>query len=120
MKTTTQEKTGRYIVKHLDELNESRSTCGFRRAIFTDEDSGTLSMSVLRISDSRKHYHLKTSELYYVLDGEGRIELDDDVVPLKPGTAVFIHPGVRHTAKGDVTTLIVGVPPFDKDDMFFD
>lgn len=120
MDTVTQETADRYIVKHVADLDEFRSTCGFRRSILTEEDTGLLSMSVLRIDASRKHYHLKTSEAYYVLEGEGQLELDEDVVPLRPGTVVLIRPGVRHTAKGEVTALILGVPPFDKDDLLFD
>lgn len=120
MATATRENTKRYVVKHLEDLDEFRSTCGFRRSVITDQDTDALSMSVLRISDSTKHYHLKTSEVYYILEGEGQLELNEDVVPLRPGTAVFIEPGVRHSAKGEVTALIVGVPPFDKDDTLFD
>jgi len=117
MATTMTEK---YIVRHLADLGEFRSTCGFRRSIFTPEDSDALSLSVLRINDSTKHYHNLTHEVYYVLEGEGHLELDDEVVPLRPGTAVLVRPGVRHSAKGDVTVLIVGAPPFCSDDIFFD
>ena len=109
-----------YVVRHLEDMNEFRSTCGFRRSIFTDHDGSNVSMSVLRIDDSTKHRHSKTHEIYYVLEGEGALELDDDEVALKPGTAVLVKPGVRHSAKGDVLVLIVGTPPFRDDDMFFD
>jgi mannose-6-phosphate isomerase-like protein (cupin superfamily) len=110
----------KYIVRQVDNLDEARSTCGFRRAIFTEEQGAGFSMSVLRISDSSRHYHLRTWEAYYVLDGEGELELDDETVVLKPGTAVLIRPGVRHTAKGAVTALILGTPPFTNEDMLFD
>ncbi len=110
----------RYLVQTVDSLDEVRSTCGFRRALFTKDDSDRISMSVLRIDDSTKHYHLATHEIYYVLDGEGRLELDDEEVPLTPGTAVLVKPGVRHSAKGEVTVIVVGSPPFKPEDMFFD
>jgi len=120
MSKATTGKSEKYIVKQVEDLSEFRSTCGFRRSVLTPEDTDAMSLSVLRINDSTKHSHLKTSEVYYVLEGEGALELDDEVVPLKPGTTVLIRPGVWHTAKGEVTALIIGVPPFAKDDMFFE
>ncbi len=112
--------TQKYVVKHHDSADESRSTCGFRRQIFTDEDESNVSMSVVRIHDSTKHWHEETHELYYVLKGKGFLELDDEEVPLEPGTAVLVKPGVRHSAKGEVTVIVVGTPPSRDDDMFFD
>lgn len=110
----------KYVVRQVSDLGEVRSTCGFRRSLFTEDDGAGFSVSLLRIADSRAHYHRATWETYYVLDGEGELELDGDIVPLSPGTAVLIPPGVRHTARGAVTTLIMGAPPFRADDMFFD
>ncbi len=110
----------KYIVRQIEDLDEARSTCGFRRALFTLDDSDRVSMSMLRIDGSRTHFHKETHEIYYVIDGEGTLELDDDVVPLKPGTSVLVKPQVRHSAKGEVTVLVVGAPPFRPDDMFFD
>jgi mannose-6-phosphate isomerase-like protein (cupin superfamily) len=109
-----------YLVRAIENLDEARSTCGFRRQLITGEHSERVSMSVLRIDNSRKHFHRETHEIYYVLDGEGVLELDGDEVPLTPGTAVLVKPGVRHSAKGEVTVLIVGAPPFHEDDILFD
>ncbi len=110
----------RYVVRQLGGLDEVRSTCGFKRAIFTQDDSDTVSMSILRIDNSQKHWHNDTHEIYYVLDGEGSLELDDEEVPLTPGVAVLVKPGVRHSAKGNVTVLIVGAPPFRQEDIFIE
>ena len=110
----------KYVARHLIDSDEFRSTCGFRRAIFTESDDSNVSMSVIRINDSTKHWHKKTHEIYYVLEGEGSIELDDVEVGLSPGSALLVKPGVRHSAKGDLTVIVVGTPPFRDDDMFFD
>ncbi|HPU85871.1 MAG TPA: cupin domain-containing protein [Candidatus Latescibacteria bacterium] len=110
----------KYVVRTTRGLDEVRSTCGFRKSIFTEDDGAGFSVSLLRISDSKKHYHRATWETYYVLEGEGELELDGETVPLAQGTAVLIRPGVRHTARGNVIALIMGAPPFRTDDMFFD
>jgi mannose-6-phosphate isomerase-like protein (cupin superfamily) len=72
--------------------------------------------------DARTHYHKGHTEIYYVLEcGPGAaIELDGDRVPVRPGSAVMIRPGVRHRAAGRMRILNVVVPPFDPDDEWFD
>jgi mannose-6-phosphate isomerase-like protein (cupin superfamily) len=44
------------------------------------------------------------------------MQLDDDLVPVRPGTCIFIPPGVRHRAVGKMTVLIVCIPKFDPQD----
>ena len=70
--------------------------------------------------DSRTHYHKKTTEIYVVLDGEGQIELDGKLFPIKPMTAVYIRPGCRHRAIGKMRILNVPIPAFDEADEWFD
>jgi mannose-6-phosphate isomerase-like protein (cupin superfamily) len=70
--------------------------------------------------DSRVHYHKKMTEIYTVLEGEGHLELDGDIIPLKPLTTVMIRPGCRHRAVGQLKLLIVPMPPFDPADEYED
>lgn len=42
------------------------------------------------------HTHATEDQLYYVLEGEGIILLDNEEFPLRPGTAVTIPPGLSH------------------------
>ena len=48
-----------------------------------------------------------------VLEGEGFIELDGERVPAKPMTAVFIKPGCRHRAVGQMKIINIPIPAFD-------
>ncbi len=76
-----------------------------------------------RISEAaRKHYHLHQTEAYYFLEchDDAQMELDDDILPVRPGMCVLIPPGVRHRAKGEMTVLIVVIPKFDPEDEHFD
>ena len=107
-----------YIVRQLQEIAEERSTCGFRKRLFTADDGSSLSVSYVAISDAQPHYHKTTTELYYVLEGEGALELDGESVPVSPGSAVLIRPTVRHRATGNIVALVVGNPPFHADDLF--
>ena len=68
------------------------------------------------------HFHHAAEELFYVLEGTGRMELNDEVVTVEPGTVVTIEPGTRHrlVSPGGVRTIVVGVPAFDPEDEYFD
>jgi mannose-6-phosphate isomerase-like protein (cupin superfamily) len=43
------------------------------------------------------HYHPKTEEIYYILDGRGRMTIDGRTREAKPGDAIAIPPGAVHT-----------------------
>jgi quercetin dioxygenase-like cupin family protein len=64
---------------------------------------------------STKHRHFDTHEIYVVLEGTGRIRIDDDVLTLEPLSAVAVEP--EHTRQvfndtdSDALWLIVGAPP---------
>ena len=78
-------------------------------------------MHVVDIShDAKTHYHRHTTELYYILDGVGEMELDGERHSVRPGDAILIKPGCRHRAIGQLKVLNVPVPAFDPDDEWFD
>ncbi len=110
----------KYIVRHLKDISEERSTCGFRKRLITADDGSPLSASYVAINDATPHYHVKTTELYYVLEGEGTLELDGQAIPVSAGSAVLIRPNVRHRAAGNIVALVVGSPPFHQEDLFVD
>lgn len=43
------------------------------------------------------HMHSEEEEMVFVLSGRGRITSDGVSLPLEPGVAVYIPPGVRHS-----------------------
>ncbi len=94
--------------------------CGLSRRAFMNEANEVASMHLVEIKrDSELHYHKRMTELYYVLEGEGHIELDGEIHPLSPGTAVLIQPGCRHRAVGgDLKILNIPVPKFDPEDEY--
>ena len=112
--------TEAYIVRHADDLDAHRSTCGLRRQLITADDSEALSCSVLDIDDAKAHYHKKITEIYYVLEGEGEIVIETESVPVRPGTSVLIRPGTRHQGRGGFRTLVVCSPAFTPDDQYYD
>lgn len=111
----------RYSLVQMAEVAAVPCPCGQARRAFTEEPEQTASMHVTEIkTDSQTHYHKKMTEFYYVLEGEGVMELDGESQPIRPGSAIMIRPLCRHRAVGKLKILIVPVPAFDHDDEWFD
>ncbi len=88
-----------------------------------DLSSVPYSLHVTEISqDAQVHYHKRLTETYFVLqcEADAAIELDGELLPLKPHLAIVIHPGTRHRAVGKMKVLIVASPKFDSTDEWFD
>jgi mannose-6-phosphate isomerase-like protein (cupin superfamily) len=111
------------VVADLAAIDPVRCPCGWARRAFGDVAGAPASVHRVEIvEDARTHYHKAQSETYYVLECEdgAAVELDGERVPVRPGVAVLIPPGVRHRAVGRMTILNVVVPPFDPADEWFD
>lgn len=110
-----------YLITQLDEVPAARCPCGFARRAFADSQDNVASMHLVEIEhDSRTHYHKKMTEIYLVLEGEGQMELDGKMFPVRPMTAIYIRPGCRHRAVGKLKILNIPVPAFDEQDEWFD
>ena len=110
-----------YLVQQLDALPGSPCPCGTSRRGFALPENTVATVHLLDVSqDARVHYHRHMTEFYVVLEGEGHIELDGALVPVKPMTAVMIKPGCRHRAVGTLRVLNIPVPAFDANDEWFD
>ena len=107
------------LVRHEDEVPRERSTCGWRDRLISREDANVAAWAhAVDIDGARPHYHKRSTELYYVLHGEGVVLLDGVEHPVKPGSIVHIPPGVVHGAKGRMRVLVVGIPDIADDDLY--
>jgi mannose-6-phosphate isomerase-like protein (cupin superfamily) len=73
---------------------------------------------------TERHYHRLTEEIYFVLKGQGRMEVDGETTNVRPGDAVLIPPGAWHTLENNGTSelriLCCCAPPYSHDDTFFE
>ena len=110
-----------YHVAQLDEVPATPCPCGQARRAFAGIGGAVASVHLVDISvDARTHYHKQMTEIYLVLEGEGHLELDGERVPVKPMTAVYIKPGCRHRAVGNMRIINIPIPAFDPEDEFED
>lgn len=107
---------GKPFVRHLSDVTPVPCPCGVSARIITREDGCAVGLHVTELTDARKHYHRHTTEVYYVLEGEGEMEVGHERFAVRPGHAVHIPPGVAHRAVGAFKALIVVAPPFDPTD----
>jgi mannose-6-phosphate isomerase-like protein (cupin superfamily) len=110
-----------YLIAQMNELDAVPCPCGQSRRAFVDDPARTASMHLLDVKgDAHVHYHKTLTEIYFILEGEGHLELDGEMVPVKPMTAVLIKPGCRHRAIGTLRIIIVPIPAFDPGDEWTD
>jgi len=110
-----------HLIAQLDEIPPTKCPCGLARRAFADLTDTAASLHLVDIQqDAQTHYHKKMTEIYLVLEGEGQMELDGKLVPVKPMTAIYIKPGCRHRAIGKLRIINIPVPAFDTEDEWFD
>jgi mannose-6-phosphate isomerase-like protein (cupin superfamily) len=70
---------------------------------------------------TQRHYHARTEEIYFLLEGEGEMEVDGDRLRVGPGDAVLIPAGAWHQirAEAPLRFLCTCAPPYSHDDTFF-
>jgi mannose-6-phosphate isomerase-like protein (cupin superfamily) len=112
-----------YFRVRFDEVPGVPCPCGTARRAFEDVSDypGTIHRTEIR-SDSRLHYHQRLTETYYFLECKpgAQMQLNNEVLSVKPGDCILIRPGTRHRAIGEMTVLIVVFPKFDPEDEWFD
>ncbi len=114
---------GGYEVVEFDRLPPIPCPCGDARRAFTETADFPATIHVTEIRENaRRHYHRRLTETYYVLEcaEDACLELDEDRVPVRPGSCVLIRPGTRHRAVGRMKVLLVVFPKFDAADEWFD
>lgn len=71
--------------------------------------------------EASKPHRLKTSsEVYFILKGQGRMKIEGESAEVGPGTAIYIPPGSRqnieNTGDGTLTFLCIVRPPWQEED----
>jgi mannose-6-phosphate isomerase-like protein (cupin superfamily) len=94
--------------------------CGFSTRIVTAADGAPCSLHVTQICDAERHWHERTGEVYYILEGTGKVELNGKWHDVSPGSVVNIPAGTRHriVSEKGLKTVVVAVPPFDEKDEY--
>ena len=92
-----------YTLKRLTDVDDSAQRFGFgetQEARFANDDleAEQTGVSHHRVKPGRRqafaHRHENAEEVYVVLDGSGRVKLDDEIVEIEARDAIRVAPGV--------------------------
>lgn len=80
----------------------------------------SLAHATVKVGDSSILHALKTSEVYYILEGEGEMHIGDEVATVHAGQAIVIPPSakqyIRNIGTTDLKFLCIVDPAWRKED----
>lgn len=80
----------------------------------------SLAHAIVKPGQTSKRHRLKTSEVYYILEGRGTMRIDDETAEVTPGQAVYIPPHaiqyITNTGQGDLVFLCIVDPAWRIED----
>jgi mannose-6-phosphate isomerase-like protein (cupin superfamily) len=107
----------RFLRRDPNDVSPWAETCGQIRPLIEASDEAAAEVHHVEIDSAKLHYHAKTDEIYYVIDGNGTMVLDDDEIELHRGVVVYVPRGMKHKAVGKLTVLTVCIPRGVLDDI---
>jgi mannose-6-phosphate isomerase-like protein (cupin superfamily) len=117
-------------VKNLDEVPAFTTKDGSEIRELLAHRNSTLrnqSLAEARLEPGARtqtHHHPKTEEIYYILGGLGEMRVDNECRAVRPGDAIAIPPGARHTIRNTgsevLTFLCCCAPAYEHDDTVLD
>lgn len=111
-----------FLVRPLSEAPTLPCPCGHSTRPLTRADTAACNLHVTFIRDSVRHYHRETTEVYYILEGRGKMELNGEVIDVAPDLVIYIEPYTRHRlwSEEGVRTIVFGTPALKAEDEYFD
>ena len=80
----------------------------------------SLAHAVVAPGQASRPHRLRTSEVYYVLSGEGIMHVGDEAAAVRPGHTVYIPPGatqwIENTSGDDLAFLCIVDPAWRAED----
>lgn len=72
--------------------------------------------------ETQRHYHKLSEEIYFMLEGQGKMEVDGEQREIGPGDAILIGPGAWHQvlALTDIRFLCCCAPVYAHEDTYFE
>jgi len=83
----------------------------------------SLAEATLQVGSSTdRHYHKASEEFYFILQGEGSMEIDGETRKVSVGDAILIPRNAWHqiTATTPLQFLCCCAPPYQHEDTYFD
>lgn len=117
------------LVIHESEGKVVPDICGTAIEMINAETAGSSKISFAKLIiepgvQSRRHFHKETEEIYYILSGQGKVEVGNDTFDIGPGHAIFLPLNVSHqifnTGDQKLVFVCADAPVFDTSDVIED
>lgn len=80
----------------------------------------SLAYAIVRQGDTSRWHKLRNSEVYYILEGEGIMYIDNESTEVRPGQTIYIPPdatqSIKNTGQGDLKFLCIVDPAWRPED----
>ena len=80
----------------------------------------SLAHAALKPGHASYRHKLKTSEIYYILEGEGLMHIDNESARVLPGQVIYIPPNsmqyIKNTGRSNLKFLCIVDPAWRKED----
>jgi mannose-6-phosphate isomerase-like protein (cupin superfamily) len=80
----------------------------------------SLAHAIIKPGQTSRSHKLKTSEVYYILEGEGMMHINEEKHRVHPGHTIYIPPNslqfIQNTGKDDLIFLCIVDPAWKKED----
>ncbi|OGS46975.1 MAG: mannose-6-phosphate isomerase [Elusimicrobia bacterium RIFOXYD2_FULL_34_15] len=80
----------------------------------------SLAHAVLKPGKTSQAHKLKTSEVYYLLEGKGEMHIDNETEKVTAGQAIYIPPNskqyIKNTGNSDLKFICIVDPAWRKED----
>jgi mannose-6-phosphate isomerase-like protein (cupin superfamily) len=114
------------FIRELNDCKEfiAGDNCVLREILHPDKADLSLRYSLARAVvkpglTTWKH-RLKTSEVYYIMEGDGIMHIDNESAPVRPGSTVYIPPRamqcITNSGKKDLKFICIVDPAWRKED----
>jgi mannose-6-phosphate isomerase-like protein (cupin superfamily) len=120
---------GGYSTMFIRELEDCKQfiagdKCELREILHPDKEDLALRYSlahaVVKPGDTTWAHRLKTSEVYFILNGEGTMHINDTSAPVRPGSTIYIPPlakqRITNSGKTDLEFICIVDPAWRKED----
>ena len=80
----------------------------------------SLAHAVVKPGDTTRQHRLRTSEVYYIMEGEGIMHIDGKSAPVHPGSTIYIPPlakqSISNPGKKALKFICIVDPAWRKED----